>query len=345
MPFESPVIVEGAEASLVSRVESDVIIPGSSHEDLWVHPELVCQWDAPHVCEVRARTTDRHGRDQHAESHYFSTEDDFRTLRPVEAPALPDWRFTALKREDVVAGPDPAVQLPDDARWSWYMNYVHLDADTILQPFYTDASEGCRAVATVTARLEGGRAVLLHVSNARTNHCKRGFLEPHIAEHGGRHFMTVRAEDGCGYAMASDDCGRQWSEPVPWTWDGGEVVAMDTTMTKLLAHTDGLVLVYTRIKEDNRQYFRSRTPLHCADVDPATLRIRRKTERIIVPNRSTSAGRGALLLGNFWVWPINADKSYVVVGEWPRDGRPQNGDIWLAKICWRRPNRSIRSDL
>lgn len=334
MPFEHPIVTEGAAASIVQRVETDIIIPGATHTELWVHPELVSQRENPRICEVRARQTDRHGRDQHTVSHYFRTEDDFGTVYPIDAPALLDWRFTALRREDIAADSTAGVRLPADASWSWYMNYLHLDADTILQPFYTRDGGDCRAVGTLVARLEGERAVLLHVSNAQTNHHKRGFLEPHIVAQGGRHFMTVRAEDGCGYVMTSDDGGRCWDAPVPWTWDDGEVVAMHTTMTKLLAHAESLVLVYTRIKDDNREYFRSRTPLHCADVEPATLRLRRSTERIIVPNRSTSTGRGALSLGNFWVWPVDADRSYVVTGEWPRDGRPENGDIWLAKIFW-----------
>ena len=32
-------------------------------------------------------------------------------------------------------------------------------------------------------------------------------------------------------------------------------------------------------------------------------------------------------------------KSYVVTAEWPRDGREENGDIWLCKIKWKNPNK------
>jgi len=71
-------------------------------------------------------------------------------------------------------------------------------------------------------------------------------------------------------------------------------IPMHTTMTKLLSHSDGLLLVYTRIREDNRDVFRSRAPLRCADVDPGTLSLRRSTERILIPNNG-------LPVGNFWV--------------------------------------------
>jgi hypothetical protein len=105
-------------------------------------------------------------------------------------------------------------------------------------------------------------------------------------------------------------------------------------MTKLLSHSDGLVLVYTRVRDDNDNVMRHRAPLHCADVDPTTLSLKKSTERIIVPNKG-------MPLGNFGVWPIDQHKSYVVVAEWPRDGRKENGDVWLAKIHWKRLNQQM----
>ncbi|MFW6309010.1 MAG: hypothetical protein ACOC1S_03230, partial [bacterium] len=46
-----------------------------------------------------------------------------------------------------------------EATWSWYMNYIHLDEDTILQPFYTSDVQGCRSVQTMIARLDGERVI------------------------------------------------------------------------------------------------------------------------------------------------------------------------------------------
>ncbi|MEF8811120.1 MAG: hypothetical protein V5A47_09375, partial [Bacteroidales bacterium] len=105
------------------------------------------------------------------------------------------------------------------------------------------------------------------------------------------------------------------------------------------SHSDGLTLVYTRIRKDNDNVFRNRAPLHIADVDLKTLSLKRSTERIVVPNQSEK-GSG-LPVGNFWVWPINQKESYVIVAEWPRDGRQENGDIWLVKIHWRHPNQKM----
>ena len=51
-----------------------------------------------------------------------------------------------------------------------------------------------------------------------------------------------------------------------------------------------------------------------------------------------------LPVGNFWVWPIDQQRSYVAVAEWPRDGRKENGDTWLAKIHWKRTNQQMTPD-
>lgn len=65
--------------------------------------------------------------------------------------------------------------------------------------------------------------------------------------------------------------------------------------------------------------------------------LRRNTERILVPNKGLPGG-------NFWGWPIDQEQSYIAVGEWPGDGRQANGDTWLAKIYWKRPNQQMTPD-
>lgn len=47
--------------SLVRDVEAMVIIPGESHEDLWVHPNLVTIPGDPVRIELALRATDRRG--------------------------------------------------------------------------------------------------------------------------------------------------------------------------------------------------------------------------------------------------------------------------------------------
>ncbi|MGM0531815.1 MAG: non-reducing end alpha-L-arabinofuranosidase family hydrolase [Bacteroidota bacterium] len=65
--FDDPIVTQGDESSIVSYAESSVIIPGDTHEKLWVHPELMTIPGDPIIIEMRARTTDRSGGDRHNE--------------------------------------------------------------------------------------------------------------------------------------------------------------------------------------------------------------------------------------------------------------------------------------
>ena len=333
--FQNPIVVKGAKESIVREVESAVIIPGDTHHHLWVHPNLVTIPGDPIRIELALRSTDRRGGDRHTVFNYFRTDDDFQNLRPIDKPTAQDWRRIGLTPADFEAAQNGGAILPD-GEWHWARNSVQLDSRTILYPFLTREGQR-RSVRTVAARRCGEKPVPLYVSNALTNQVRRGLLEPQMAECDGRFYMTMRAEDGFGYVSVSEDGGRSWRKPQAWRWHDGEKIPMHTTMTKLLSHSDGLLLVYTRIREDNRHVFRSRAPLHCADVDPVTLSLRWSTERILIPNNG-------LPVGNFWVWPIDQRKSYAVAAEWPRDGRAQNGATWLAKIYWKQPNERMTAD-
>lgn len=340
--FREPDLVsEGAADSLVKRIRSAIIIPAGDHEELWVHPELFTTPGSPGAAEFRARTTDRSGKDQHSTWHYFRTADGFRTLQPLGKPNAELWGQKDLSAKRLLPATDGSVKVPEQLGHTWCSAYVHLDPKTVLQAF--TVKDGSRnAVRTLLARVERDGLRPIHVSAPHSIPVGRGLYEPHIAVWRSRCFMTLRAEDGHGYVQASEDGGRTWSKPQPWRWDDGKAIAMDQTMTKFASHANGLVLVYTRIREDNANAFRHRAPIHVADVDPGTLTLRRGTERIAVPNRST--GPKGLPVGNFWVWPASPNETYVTVAEWPRDGRPQNGDLWLAKIEWREPNSLVTED-
>ena len=336
--FREPIVTQGADGSLVRQVESAVIIPGNTHDELWVHPELFTIPGSPLVVELRARTTDRLGKDAHSTWHYFQSDDAFFSLRPLAAPTASLWTRKDLSVTNLLPPRSGSVKLPLSLGHTWCAPTVYLDALTILQPYTT--REGTRySVQSLVARAETNGFELLYVSNKHTVEKGRGLYEPHVAVYQGRCFMTVRAETGLGYVLVSEDQGHTWSQPKPWAWDNGEEIPMNQTMTKFVAHSDGLALVYTRIRADNANAFRNRAPLHIADIDVKTLSLKRVTERIIVPNRST--GVKGLPVGNFWVWPVNQLETYVTVAEWPRDGRPQNGDIWLCKIQWCQPNRLL----
>ncbi|MBN2309270.1 MAG: exo-alpha-sialidase, partial [Candidatus Hydrogenedentes bacterium] len=160
---------------------------------------------------------------------------------------------------------------------------------------------------TVRCAFDGITLLPKAVGNAHSIPVGRGLYEPELIEWRGRFYMTLRAEDKRGYLTQSDD-GLHWSIPTPWRWDNGEEIAMDQTQTRLLAHSNGLLLVYTRIREDNGNVFRHRAPLHCAELDPDTFCVRRATERILFANKG-------LPMGNFSVCPVTPEESWVGVAE------------------------------
>ena len=99
--FLNPIITNAADESLVRRIESAVIVSGDTHENLWVHPEVVTIHGNPIMCELRARTTDRRGGDCHTKWHYFQTDDFFRTIYPVENPVAGAWKRTLITPNNI----------------------------------------------------------------------------------------------------------------------------------------------------------------------------------------------------------------------------------------------------
>jgi len=334
--FRDPVIKKGDKKSLVQRTESAVLIPGNTHEDLWIAPTIVTVPGNPIIFEMSLISTDRRGKDQVNDRHFYKTDDYFKTLITIEQPFAKAWKRIGLSVNDLDPPENKELQIPESLEHTGYMAYLNLGGDIILQAF-TTRDEGRFSVQSLIAQTKNDRYIPLHISNSWTNSKGRGLYEPQIAEYNGKFYMTARAEDGCGYLLVSSDNGISWEPPVPWKWDNDEIIPMSQTMTKLLSHSDGLVLVYTRICDDNSNVFRNRAPLFIADFDTESLSLKRSTELIIVPNKG-------LPVGNFWVWPVNQDESYVVTAEWPRDGREENGDVWLVKVKWRKPNMGMTEE-
>jgi acetyl esterase/lipase len=76
---------------------------------------------------------------------------------------------------------------------------------------------------------------------------------------------------------------------------------------------------------------RWRSPLWMAQVDPATLRLRRDTERVVLPlvGDGVNDPKRVAIMGNFHTTSVTPDESWVTVGEW----QPMNGikgDLLLA---------------
>ncbi len=198
-----------------------------------------------------------------------------------------------------------------------------------------------RAVAGVVCGFDGETLTVKQVGEPITNAKGRGLLEPSVTQFQGRFFLTIRAEDNRGYVCVGDD-GLKWSPKQAWAWDDGTPLDLSTTQQHWLPHSDGLFLVYTRKDASNVNVPRWRAPLWMAQVDTATLRLRRDTERIVLPlvGDGVNAADEVAYSGNFHPVNVSPDESWVTDGEViPKRG--WQGDLLLARIRWAKPNRLV----
>jgi hypothetical protein len=170
----------------------------------------------------------------------------------------------------------------------------------------------------------------------------RGLHEPSLTRFGGEYFLTIR-NDQRGYVTRSKD-GLNYEPIQTWKFDDGADLGNYNTQQHWVTHSDGLFLVYTRRGAKNDHVFRHRAPLFMAQVDPQRLRVIRRTERILVPERGAR-------LGNFGVTHVSADETWVTVSEWMQTWGPNyilplnnkhgsNGSVFVARIHWAKPNRN-----
>ena len=198
-----------------------------------------------------------------------------------------------------------------------------------------------RMVAGVRCAFDGEELKILKVGPPLKNSVGRGLLEPSVTKFKNRFYLTMRAEDGHGYAAVSED-GLNYQRKTAWAWEDGEPIAMSTTQQHWLTHSDGLFLVYTRKDRTNANVIRWRSPLWVARVDPEKLCLIRSTEKVMLPLVGDGVNKPdeVALMGNFHVTNAGPDESWVTVGEWlPRRGA--RGDLLMAKIRWTRPNRLL----
>lgn len=140
-----------------------------------------------------------------------------------------------------------------------------------------------------------------------------------------------------GYVTTSSD-GLQFAPMQEWLVDDGGELGSYNTQAHWVTHSDGLFLTYTRKGANNDHVFRHRAPLFMAQVDPATLRVLRKTEVILLPDRGAT-------FGNFGAAAITAEESWVTDSEGmffeEAKKRGAEGVTWIARILWGRPNRIV----
>ncbi|MBA2113833.1 sialidase family protein [Bremerella alba] len=237
----------------------------------------------------------------------------------------------------------------DDPRGSFiYSNncgqrVVLPDGDVLMSFTFGDQGKH-RLVAGVRCGFDGENLVIKQVGDPLVNNVGRGLLEPSVAQHQGRYFITIRAEDNRGYVAVSDD-GLKWSAKKAWSWDNGEPLTMSTTQQHWLTHSDGLFLVYTRKDKPNQSVFRWRAPLYVCQVDPESLQLIRETEQIALPlvGDGINDPKRVPRMGNFHVVNASLGESWVTVGEAGYMGSMKRGDTLMARLKWSQPNRLVAS--
>ncbi|HSI07965.1 MAG TPA: hypothetical protein VK985_05195 [Rariglobus sp.] len=212
--------------------------------------------------------------------------------------------------------------------------------DLLLPVSFKAKGEAFTRVKVLRCHFDGARLTLRDEGASLSVDTRRGLAEPSLTRYRGKYLMTVR-HDLTGYVTSSDD-GLNYGPLQTWCWDDGRELGTYNTQTHWVTHRDGLFLVYTRRGANNDHVFRHRAPLFIAEVDPKTLRIKRATERILLPDKGAR-------YGNFGVCNVNAQETWVVDTEWMQ--RPPEepiipvenrwgaaGRVYAARIIWNRPN-------
>lgn len=153
----------------------------------------------------------------------------------------------------------------------------------------------------------------------------RGIGEASLIRSGGIYILTIRG-DRHGYVCRGTD-GIHFSEPEIWRWEDGEIVPTYNTQSHIFTLGEKVYLVYTRKDGKNDHVFRNRAPLYAAEVNRETLRLKRESEFVAVPERGAR-------LGNFGVCQKNGDEAYLTVTEWmqPRgcEAYGSSNALWLT---------------
>lgn len=217
---------------------------------------------------------------------------------------------------------------------------VDLENGDILLPIYFKAKgDKYYRVTVLRCSFDGTALRYVSQSNDLGLESGRGVYEPSLIQCAGRYFLTLR-NDTAGYVSVSDD-GQTFSAPKKWCWTTGEDIGNYNTQQHWVTHGGRLFLVYTRKGANNDHVFRHRAPLFMAEVDQATLTVKRDTEQILIPERGAR-------LGNFGVCEVSENETWVTVAEWMQKNGPDHvikpdnkygadNSVYAARILWKAP--------
>lgn len=170
-------------------------------------------------------------------------------------------------------------------------------------------------------RFDGETLTVLEIGSPLTVEKPRGLYEPSVIKHNGEYFLCLRNDED-GYIAKSVN-GLHFGDVQPLCFDNGESIGNYCTQQHFISGGGKLWLVYTRRGAGNDHIFRHRAPLFIAEIDTASLRVIRSSEKIVVPNRGAR-------LGNFGCCSFNDSRAIVIASEWMQYS---GGDTEAWKKC------------
>ncbi len=208
---------------------------------------------------------------------------------------------------------------------------------TLLIPAYFKAEDdttGCYSSTILHCSFDGEKLTFIEHGDILSWDVPRGVYEPSLTYYRGKFYLTLR-NDIKAYVTVSDDA-MQWKPVKPWVFEDGSEIGSYNTQQHWVTHSNELFLVYTRRDTSNQDIPRSRAPLFMSQVDTDKLILRKKTERIVIPERG-------VMMGNFGTANITGKESWIMVGEnmYPPENldRGANGSVFAARIIWSKTNK------
>lgn len=231
------------------------------------------------------------------------------------------------------------LEMPDDPKFNFARSacaqwLVEPDGRLLL-PFYCASDAKQPFYVTVVSCDFDGRRITFREHGNELHHAEgRGVYEPSLVKFAGEYYLTLRTDEGAYVARGAD--GLHYEPMQPWVFDDGQLLGSYNTQQHWIAHSDGLLLAYTRRGADNDHVFRHRAPLFLAQVEPQRLQVIRRSERVLVPERGAT-------LGNFGAAAITPLESWVTVSEgvFSDEARQRGatGATFVARIQWATPNQ------
>jgi hypothetical protein len=148
--------------------------------------------------------------------------------------------------------------------------------------------------------------------------------EYHLTQLGDRFYLAMRCPDQNRLAVSAD--GLTFERAMDLQWDDGSLVPASATQMRWIRQQDRLYLVYARVNPEGKRVFRNRTPLWMAELDPATLRLKKSTELMAVPSSPAEDD-----LGNFGTTHVNDELSLITTSEFGRTPE-SNSRVYVTRV-------------